>query len=214
MQTKFKKAIRQESPESVDVTNSLICVSQPSAYFKELLIQALEEKKQKLTPEAEVYLVQLLSQFMNTDRLFARNQNGQYQEEPLVFLFKEALEQPEVESQRALFQQVGDVSLYQAGFFQDRLLSRKVDVDYYVQLGENAYFQVATRLPSTDKHKPLKTIFEELSDQFSSLVEVLAMIGDYTLPQNERNLLRVYELWKETGSERALKWLRKSGFTI
>jgi hypothetical protein len=108
---------------------------------------------------------------------------------------------------RALFRHVGDVSLYMAGFFQDSLARKLVDVDYYIDMGGTAYHQVAARV----EEQLMRALYQELAEKFGQLVEVLAMVSDKTTPRNSPDLLRMYELWVRTRSERAAKALQEAG---
>ncbi|MGZ3699824.1 MAG: hypothetical protein ACXVCH_17160, partial [Bdellovibrionota bacterium] len=166
----------------------------PQDYFRELITRALSEQKVRTRPETEFYLVNLLNQFMCSERL---------SEEPLAFMIKEAIEAPSPETQTTLFRKVGDVSLYVAGYFQDSLNRKLVDVDYYIEMGGTAYNQVAVRTQ--------EGMYRELAEKFSSFVEVLADVSDRTTPKTEKDILRLYELWVRTRSERAAKALQEAG---
>lgn len=185
----------------------LTLVVQPEAFFYELVTQSMGRQKISAAPETEFYLVSLLQQFMSSDRLFTRDADGHVREEPLAIMLKEAIEQPQSELQRLLFRQVGDVSLYVSGFFQESLNRKAVDIDYYIHMGERAYQNVAARVDE----KPKRAMFEELSDKFSRFVEVLADVSDKTTLKTEKNLLRIYELWQRTGSERSARQLKEAG---
>ena len=124
---------------------SIKLVSQPQDYFRELVTEALEKEHVSTQPETEFYLVNLLNQFMTSDRLYLRDGEGSAREEPLALMIKGALEEPKPQAQRLMFRHVGDVSLYMAGFFQDSLARKLVDVDYYIDMGGAAYQQVASR---------------------------------------------------------------------
>ncbi len=182
-------------------------VSQPQAFFYELVTSAIDQQNIAIRPETEAYLVNLLNQFVSTDRLYLRDAKGNYREEPLAVLLKEALELPRSEEQKLMFRHLGDVSLYMAGFFQDSLNRKPVDVDYYIDLGGVAYQQVAARV----EEKFLQLLYEELSIKFGNFVEVLAEISEKTTPKTEKNLLRIYEIWLKTKSERAAKALQEAG---
>lgn len=186
---------------------TLTLVSQPEAYFRELVIEALEKQKVTTFPETEFYLVNLLNQFMKTDRLYARNPEGTARDDSLVTMLKEALEQSKPQAQSVMFRQIGDVSLYVAGFFQDSLTRKLVDVDYYIDMGGTAYKQVAARA----EEEMLKALYQELAEKFGALVEVLAEVSDKTIQKSEKDLLRMYELWVRTRSERAAKALQEAG---
>ena len=185
----------------------LTLVAQPQAYFKELVSKALNNQKLLTQPETEFYLVNLLNEFMKTDRLYSKDSNGGVREEALAIMLKEALEQPQLHQQRAHFRHIGDVSLYVAGFFQDSLNRKLVDVDYYIDVGGAAYQQVAARADED----ALKTVYLELAEKFGSFVEVLAEVSDKTTPRSEKDILRMYELWVRTRSERAAKALQEAG---
>lgn len=185
----------------------LTLISQPQAYFHELVIDALGQHRLSPQPETEFYLVNLLNQFITTDRLYLRDENGNYREEPLAVLIKEALEEPLAEAQRLLFRHVGDVSLYVAGFFQESLNRKRVDLDYYIDMGGTAYKQVAARADALSH----QSMYKELSEKFSHFVSVLAAVSDRTTPKTEKDLLRLYEFWVRTGSERAAKSLKEAG---
>ena len=187
--------------------SSLTLVSQPQAYFHELVTDALHRQHVTTQPETEFYLVNLLNQFMTTDRLYARDGQGAVREEPLALMLKEALEQPAAQAQSAMFRHVGDVSLYVAGYFQESLNRKLVDVDYYIGMGGTAYTQVAAR--SEEEMK--KALYLELAEKFGRFVEVLAEVSDKTTPRTEKDLLRLYEVWVRTRSERAAKALQEAG---
>ncbi|CAM6054745.1 unnamed protein product [Sphagnum tenellum] len=144
---------------------------------------------------------------MKTDRLFARTKDGEAKEEPLAMMLKEALEQTQPFAQSLLFRHIGDVSLYMAGYFQDSLNRKSVDVDYYIDMGGTAYQHVADRSEEDMK----KHLYLELAQKFGAFVEVLAEVSDRTAPRTEKDILRLYELWVRTRSERAAKALQEAG---
>ena len=181
---------------------SLQLVVQPQGYFYELVTHALSKQHVSTRPETEFYLVNLLNQFMNASQLT---------EQPLALLIKEALEQPHPQKQGEQFKKVGDLSLYVAGYFQDSLNRKLVDVDYYIDMGGNAYQQVANRAPE----EALRRTYLELADKFSSFVDVLADVSEATQPpKSEKDILRLYEVWVRTKSERAAKALQEAGHNV
>ena len=182
-------------------------VAQPQDYFRELISETLGRQHVSIQPETEFYLVNLLNQFMTADRLYSRDAQGAAREEPLALMIKDAFEQPQAQAQSAIFRQVGDVSLYVAGFFQDSLNRKLVDVDYYIDMGGSAYQHVAVRTAEDT----LRALYGELAEKFGQFVEVLAEISDKTSPRTEKDILRLYELWVRTRSERAAKALQEAG---
>jgi hypothetical protein len=57
----------------------------------------------------------------------------------------------------------------------------------------------------------LRELYLELADKFARFVDVLAEVSDKTTPKTEKDLLRLYELWVRTRSERAAKALQEAG---
>jgi hypothetical protein len=187
--------------------SQLSLIVQPEEFFHELVTDALGNRNLRPQPETEFYLVQLLSRFMKADHLYRRDGEGHAREEPLALMVKEALEQPEPGAQSTMLRQVGDVSLYTAGYFQDSLSRKLVDVDYYIDMGGAAYQQVAARV----EERVLRLLYEELADKFAAFVDVLAEVSDKTSSKSEKDLLRQYELYVRTRSERAAKALQQAG---
>jgi hypothetical protein len=165
-------------------------------------------QKVSAQPETEFYLVNLLNQFIKTDRLYMRDADGSAREEPLALMVKEALEEQSTAAQTQRFKHIGDVSLYVGGYFQDSLNRKLVDVDYYIDMGGAAYQRVAAR---TAEEEILRAVYEELAAKFAAFVEVFADVSEKTTPRTEKDLLRLYELWVRTRSERAAKALQEAG---
>src|SRR5512139_4092595 len=103
-------------------------------FFHEVVTDALSAVDLDASEPAGWYLVGLLGEF-TTARLT---------DEPLGMKLAAAGERPG-ERVRTL-KEVGDTSLYVAGFFAESLTRSLVDVDYYVGLGQNAYTQLARQL--------------------------------------------------------------------
>ncbi len=187
--------------------SNLTLVAQPQEYFYELITDALTRQKVRVAPEVEFYLVNLLNRFITSESLYTRDADGNVRQEPLALMIKEALDQPRPADQSSLFRHVGDVSLYTAGFFQDSLTRKVVNVDYYIGLGESAYRQVAAR----QEERGLQRLYAELAKKFAVFVDLLAMVSDKTAKKTEKDLLRLYDLWLHTKSERLARALQEAG---
>jgi hypothetical protein len=184
----------------------LTLVAQPQDFFRELVTGALGRQQIAVKPETEFYLVNLLGQFITTDRLYSTDQQGGVREESLALMLKEAYEaQPPIRTK--LFRRIGDVSLYVGGYFQQSLNRKVVDVDYYIEIGGRAYGLVA----GAAEEPAHRSVYEELAGKFKALIDVLAEVSDQTQPRTEKDLLRLYELWVRTRSDRAAKALKEAG---
>ena len=107
--------------------------------------------------------------------------------------------------------QVGDQSLYVAGFFAESLSRSLVDVDYYVGIGQNAYAQLARSLSGAQK--TLTDVYEELAEKFPQFVDVLTEVRkrtDFATP----DVGRLYEIWMRTRDEWIEKKLRALGVLV
>lgn len=181
----------------------------PEAFFQELVSGAARNQGVAVIPEVEMYLVGILKHFMSTENLYVRDAQGVLREEPLALIAKEAMEERSREAQSLMFRYLGDFSLYVAGYFQESIGRKLVPVNYYIDLGGAAYRNVAQL--TGERH--LRTVYSELSERFGRFVNLLAEVSEKTtpVPRTEQDLLRAYDLWISTKSERSAKILEKAG---
>ncbi|MCP3143709.1 hypothetical protein [Pyxidicoccus xibeiensis] len=173
-------------------------------FFKSLLDEVIGRQRVVIGESTEFYLVNLLSEFALTDKLFTREEDGRKDREPLAVLYHQALQQERHERIRTL-RRLGDVSLYTAGFFSGALQSGAVGPDYYIQMGGTAYGQVAELSPAAQ-------VYRELHDKFRLLVEVLEEIAARGMVQaGPAGALKVYESWVRTGNDRLERVLVDAG---
>lgn len=187
--------------------SQLSLVLQPGAFFQEEVSRAIRKQSLKTDQHTEFYLVDLLTRFMLTENFFAVDENGNMREETLALLLGAALNSPDTGRKCEDLRRLGDVSLYTAGFFSDSLVRKTVDVDYYIGMGKNAYSSLSQI--GIDSH--FRKIFHELASRFVKFVDVLAEVSAAAFTQDVKNVLRIYEIWLRTGSERAEKQLKDAG---
>jgi hypothetical protein len=183
------------------------------SFFYELVHGAVKNQNINIQPETEFYVVKLLSRFIFSESLYSKNSSGNLEEQPIALMFKEALEAETPPIQKTLFQNVGDITLYKTGFFQESLNKAKIDIDYYIGMGGTAYLNAAKI--ADEKH--YQFLFTELSDKFERFVSILFEVSEKTMISNtktETDLFRMYDLWSKTGSERAARVLKKSGIKV
>ena len=174
-------------------------------FFRDLLSRAIENQRASVQPFIELYLVNLLHEFLASEALYVQAEDGSWQQKPLAFLLKDALEEAGPSRVR-LLKRLGDTSLFISGFFPDSLARRSslVDVDYYIAMGGRAYDAVA-------RHALERSLWAELSDKFRLLVDILNEVSERTLASSEAGLLRLYERWLKTGSDRLANALARQG---
>jgi hypothetical protein len=164
----------------------------PVEYFKQLVESSLTRQRVRAGTLTEFYLVNLLCQHVRLDASPQQTDETQ----PLAFRLARALDSGGFE-QRVRLRSVGDFSLFMSGFFSDSFARRSVDVDYYRSLGECAYASL-----SRSEDEAFAEVFAELSQKFVVFMDVLADISDRTTLASATEVMRIYEKWLRTGSER------------
>ena len=171
-------------------------------FFHEVVTDALDEVALTASEPASWYLVGLLGDFTRQSPT----------DEPLGLKLAQASNDPG-ERVRTL-KQVGDTSLYVAGFFAESLSRSLVDADYYVSLGQNAYAQLARSLSAS---KSIGEVYEELATKFPQFVDVLAQVRKRThlaeLNQTT-DIGKLYEIWLRTRDEWVEKKLKQAGLLV
>lgn len=166
-------------------------------YFKDLVDRALTHQGIATQELTSYYVVQLLAGFLQ--------QPENLDDGPLSVRLAQALESGGMR-QRASLKQIGDLSLFIAGFFSESLNRKMVDVDYYATIGGRAYHALSR--VETDTFSP---VFAELGSKFVDFVDVLSEVSERTSCATNVDLLRLYEKWIKTGSRRSGQLLVERG---
>ncbi len=184
--------------------NNSLFVS-PNDYFREVVEHAFQQRNMKTFPMAEAYLVQLLGQYVNSDNLFEA-QEGKKVNPMLAEMFLKA-QTTQTIVRIEMLKRLGDVSLYVSGLFGDSLNRKIVDIDYYADMGGQAYGSLA----ETIKEDTFRKVYSEYSERFLEFVDVLTLISQKVFLQNNESLLRLYDRYLKTGSELARETLLEKG---
>jgi len=166
-------------------------------YFKDLVDRALTHQGVATQELTSYYVVQLLAGFLHEPE--------NLDDGPLSVRLAQALESGGMR-QRASLKQIGDLSLFIAGFFSESLNRKMVDVDYYATIGGRAYHALSR--VETDTFSP---VFAELGSKFVDFVDVLSEVSERTSCVTNVDLLRLYEKWVKTGSRRSGQLLVERG---
>lgn len=188
-------------------TTGIIFVN-PNEYFQGAVSGAVASLRLKVSEHAQHYLVQLLGKFISTENFVPTDEKGE-PAETLTAQLAIAMDEERAAQRAVRLRQLGDYSLYVAGFFSDSLSRKLVDVDYYIGMGGVAYENVA-RL---EERKTRAELFLELARKFPVFVEILSQISEETgfNLESHRDLLRIYDLWVKTGSKKFANQLVKAG---
>ena len=190
------------------MSDGIVSGASAQEFFGELVVESLDHRHAKVRRETEFYLVSLLS-----DRLQRRapvGDTGEEDQEPLAFILKRALEGSREERRRQL-RRLGDTSLFVSGFFGDSLAGSLIDVDYYIAMGERAYdtLREEPRAPAGAKE-----LFGELSERFEEFVDLFAEVAEQCDLGSNRGLVRLYERFLLTGSQRVARRLQERGVAL
>jgi hypothetical protein len=165
-------------------------------FFHDVVQEALDAVHIDTDEPTEWYLVGLLGEFTR----------ARITDQPLGLTLATAPSEP-AERVRCL-KQVGDTSLYVAGFFAESLGRKLVDVDYYASIGSSAYAELSSRLGGS-----LTQVYAELAERFPAFVEVLAEVRrrvDFA----GADVVKLYEQWLRTRDAWIEKKLRAFGVLV
>jgi hypothetical protein len=185
---------------------AILPASSVQGFFHEVVEDAIKARRVEATEGATRYLVAVLADFAHPDR-----RAEEALERPLTLLLDEALHVPDAAERFERLRLLGDGVLYGCGFFGESFEARGVDTKYLHQLGTRAYGAASSMLRATQDSPDL---FGELADKFGVFVDVVAEVADATIAmgtESPKGLLKMYERWLRTGSERLASALTSRG---
>ena len=99
-------------------------------------------------------------------------------------------------------QAVGDQCLLTSGFFPQQAHRKRVRLNYFVQLGQAAYLQLAE-----SSIQSIACLYSGLAEQFVRMMDVLQTLKGLSAAEPLLTPLDAIDLWQQTGSDRALQAL-------
>lgn len=181
-------------------------VTDAKSFFAEELRVAMQKHNVTATHHSLEYLATLLTRFIASENFFKSDPNGKVNEQLLAELYAEYL-QSSLEQKKQVLQRLGDVCLMVSGFFSDSLQRKITDSGYYFDMGENAYLQLSGLQNSKDTRK----LYGELGSKFKPFSNVLGEMSEKSNVQSNSDLLKTYERWLQTGSDRLKNTLNEKG---
>jgi len=185
---------------------AILPASSVQGFFHEVVEDAIKARRVEATEGATQYVVAVLADFAHPDRRAEEALEG-----PLTLLLDEALHVLDAAERFERLRLLGDGVLYGCGFFGEAFEARGVDTKYLHQLGTRAYGAASSMLRSTQEGPDL---FGELAEKFGVFVDVVAEVADATIAmgtESPKGLLKMYERWLRTGSERLASALTSRG---
>ena len=178
-------------------------------YFRESLAQAMRRSTIRVSETAQVYLVNLLSEFCRAEAAFAGTDAG---EKPVMADLLLRAHDAEPQEAVRIYKHMGDSSLYLSGFFGESVEAAAVGVDYYVSIGEGAYANVAGLMRPTAASS--SALFAELSDRFRALVDLLTVMSLADAGADNQKLLGVLQRYHRTGHPGLRDTLERAGVVV
>lgn len=200
---------------------SIVAAVSVSDFFADAVNDAMRSRGVQASDGARSYVVGLLSDLAKPGSPIERTL-----ERPLTLLLDEALHTADVGERFERLRVLGDGVLYSSGFFADHFEARGVDTGYVIGIGRTAYDSasslIMSRMPSIEEQGPqsgLNThsldIFKELSASFARFVDVIGEVANATLARGvatSRGIIKLYERWLKTRSEKLGEALASHGF--
>ena len=179
-------------------------------YFRESVTTAATNQHIDINTETILYIVNMLTSFLRSENFYEKTEDG-YMIRALALIYADCVDAATTTEKNLLLQRLGDIALFISGVFSYSLNRSPVDVDYYAALGGIAYANLAESARNGYRSQTHSMVFAELSDKFLSLVDVLAEVNDKNAHSSDSDIMRLYELWLKTGSQRIAKILQRNG---
>jgi hypothetical protein len=189
---------------------SLVAVSSLREFFRDAFHEATEHQHLEIEEQSEQYVVNLLTMFSRADALYEKTPEG-LRIKPLAHMLAEAVEAPTNAARQRALQRLGDVSLFVAGFFARSFARKLIDIDYHIAMGGNAYGSLADSMQRSASGRTIAGIYAELAQKFQRLVDALNEVSEMSYVHSDADILRLYEIWMKTGSQRAHGLLNRLG---
>ena len=188
----------------------VVAVTNLRDFFRESINSAIDNQHVDVDPHTSHYVVNLLTVFSRSENFYDEN-DVHRGVRPLALMLADAVDAESPQTRSTSLQRIGDVALFTAGFFADSLAYRPVDMDYYVYMGGSAYGSLSDEIKGTTRGRALVNVFREMARKFQSLVDVLNEVRDGARLSSDLDVVRTYEVWRKTGSQRAAALLKQNG---
>lgn len=195
---------------SQPLPETLVQVTSLREFFRDSVDSAMSTNNVSVDHQTAHYVVNLLTLFARSEALYESTPEG-LQLRPLAQMLSDSLEASTLQQRTFGLQRLGDVALFISGFFAESLQRSAVDIDYYINMGGGAYRSLSLHVRGTMRGEAFGNVFAELAEKFQPIVDVLNEVREAAHSTSDADILRLYEIWLKTGSQRASRLLRKLG---
>ena len=179
------------------------CLKADMDFFKVLVLEGLDQSGVQVSTSVKNYLTNLLQFYIFSDHLFLEiSSSGKKRIKTLAEMYLNGCDST-VNVKNSL-KELGDTSLYVSGFFGEYLKRKLISVNYYIEMGQQAYETLA------DFHS--QELFKEMSARFKDLTFVLFYIQKHQSPVPY--VMSLMDRYLETGCPKSAEALNKKGINI
>ncbi|HSG03173.1 MAG TPA: hypothetical protein VLA39_05510 [Marinobacterium sp.] len=145
----------------------------------------------RASADTSCYLSSMLERFARSEIYFSADQDG-IGLRPLALIYEEAYNTSSENERRLLLRQLGDQALFTGAMFPEFYARKGIARDYFIGMGGGAYSYLADRVPS------LQEAFEELSQRFAQMLELVARVLRRYRKLDAQELMALYDRWRQT----------------
>ena len=182
-------------------------------FFQEGLAELIDQRDMNVGEHTVAYVANLLATFMRSDRFYEWTPDGPTLT-PLAMLYAEVHDAITVKHRQQVLRRLGDVALFVAGVFAESFQRKAYGVDYYIGMGGAAYSSLSDCMDGGIGNRSNSQMYAELAVSFADFTQVVTELCEPSDINDDRDILKCYELWQRTGSTRAAGKLRAVGINV
>lgn len=145
-------------------------------------LQEFNKKSLEPLPNETIYYSSLVMDRYGEAKEYFETSEGKVRDKVLGIKLLEASRMAKEERKRVL-KDIGDTALIICGFFSDSLNKKIIDTRYYQDLGQSAYSQLNSVVPS---FYDIPSFYSLIAGQFQSLTTVMGLVSERTFGHSAR----------------------------
>lgn len=170
-------------------------LSDLAAFLALELKESMTSQGVTASPPTEAYLGGILMRFAKPETLHNRAE-GRATHQLLFKMRHQAASTPDAGARYASYRDLGDLSLFMAGFFYARVRRGVMGEEYYVEIGRRAYATVAT-IVAARQGKEVVEMYAEMADRFPLFRNAFEETADRVRIDGDRSLIRLCERMRD-----------------
>ncbi len=179
------------------------CLKVDLDFFKVLVLEGLNQSGVQVSASVKDYLTKLLQFYIFSDHLFSEiSSSGKKRTKTMAEMYLNSC--APTGNMKSSLKELGDTSLYISGFFRESLKRKLISVNYYIEMGQQAYETLA------DLHS--QELFKEMSARFKDLTFVLFYIQKHQ--SYEPYVMSLLDRYLDTGCYKSAEALNKEGINV